>query len=137
VTLIDRRKLPPVPAAACQDATGRLSGWARMAIPGPCSKVRPCWEKRQRWVADVYLAEQDLFRVTLTAFLFSRAAVVPFLVAVAPKAAVLREVLERSPGSSRLPAQLTRPTDGELRWSVDWAVASLVSHEAMERTTAV
>ena len=97
----------------------------------------PVLEERQHWVADVYLAEQDLFRITLTAPLLNQAAVVVFLVAGAGKAAVLREVLEGPHDPIRLPAQLIRPKDGKVRWLVDQAAASLVSHEALERATAM
>ena len=47
----------------------------------------------ERWAAAVYVAEQDLYRVTLTAPLINQAAVVAFLVAGGAKAGVLREVL--------------------------------------------
>lgn len=86
----------------------------------------PVLEERQRWVAEVYVAEQNLFRVTLTAPLLNHAAVVVFLVAGAAKAEVLREVLEGAPNPTRLPAQLIRPRDGQLRWLIDRAAASLV-----------
>jgi 6-phosphogluconolactonase len=86
----------------------------------------PVLEERQRWVAEVYNAEQDLFRITLTAPLLNQAAVVVFLVAGAAKAAVLREVLEGPQDPTRLPAQLIRPGDGELRWLVDRTAARLL-----------
>ncbi len=91
-------------------------------------------EERQRWVAEVDVAEQDVFRVALTAPLLNQAAVVVFLVTGAAKATVLHEVLDGPHDSSRLPAQLIRPTDGELRWLVDRTAASMVVHEAPERT---
>ena len=89
----------------------------------------PVLQERQRWVAEVYVAEQDLFRVTLTAPLLNQAAVVVFLIAGVAKAAVLREILEGPQDPTRLPAQLIRPTDGELRWLVDQAAAGLVGHK--------
>ncbi len=75
-----------------------------------------------------------VFRVALTAPLLNQAAVVVFLVTGAAKATVLHEVLDGPHDSSRLPAQLIRPTDGELRWLVDRTAASMVVHEAPERT---
>jgi 6-phosphogluconolactonase len=90
----------------------------------------PVLDERQRWVAEVYVAEEDLFRVTLTAPLLNQAAVVVFLVAGAAKAAVLRDVLEGPQDPSRLPAQLIRPTNGELRWLVDRAASRLLPHQA-------
>ncbi len=95
----------------------------------------PVLEEQQCWVADVEVPgrDEDVSRVTLTAFVLNCAAVVSFLVAVAAKAAVLRDVLEGLRDPSRLPAQLICSTGGELRWLVDRAAASLVSHETMER----
>ena len=91
----------------------------------------PVLEERQRWVAEVYVAEQDLFRISLTAPFLNQAGVVAFLVAGAGKAAVLREILEGPHDPTRLPAQLIRPKHGELRWLVDQAAANLVSKEAL------
>ncbi len=79
----------------------------------------PVLEERQRWVAEVFVAEQGLFRVTLTAPLLNQAALVTFLVSGAAKAAVLREVLDGPDDPQRLPAQLIRPTNGSVRWLVD------------------
>jgi 6-phosphogluconolactonase len=97
----------------------------------------PVLEERQRWVAEVYVAEQDLYRVTLTVPLLNQAGIVAFLVAGAAKAAVLHEVLEGSQDPTRLPAQLIRPNDGALYWLVDQTVASLLPHEAPEPTRAM
>jgi 6-phosphogluconolactonase len=97
----------------------------------------PVLEERQRWVAEVYVAEQDLFRVTLTAPLLNQAAIVAFLVAGAAKATVLHDVLQGPREPSRLPAQLIRPTDGNLHWLVDRTAARLLPHEALERTGAM
>jgi 6-phosphogluconolactonase len=78
----------------------------------------------QRWVAQVYVREQDLYRVTLTAPVINQAAAVVFLVAGSEKAQVLYEVREGSFEPERLPAQLIRPQDGELLWFVDREAAA-------------
>ena len=83
-------------------------------------------DERRRWAAEVYVAEQRLFRVTLTAPLLNQAAILAFLVSGAGKAAVLREVLDGPEDPQRLPAQLIRPTNGSVRWLVDRAAGSLV-----------
>jgi 6-phosphogluconolactonase len=90
----------------------------------------PVLEEQECWTADVYVAEQGLHRVTLTAPLINRAAVVVFLVSGANKAGVLREVLEGPADPNRLPAQLIRPADDELRWLVDREAASLLTRKA-------
>jgi 6-phosphogluconolactonase len=90
----------------------------------------PVLDEQRRWVSDVYVARQDLVRVTLTAPLVNRAAVVAFLVSGAGKAGVLREVLEGPIDPHRLPAQLIRPSHGELHWLVDQDTGALLTRKA-------
>lgn len=77
-----------------------------------------------RWAAEVYLAETDLPRVTLTFPLINQAAVVALLVTGAAKARVLKEVLQGPREPRRLPAQLVHPQSGALFWLVDQEAAS-------------
>ncbi len=84
----------------------------------------PVLNERQRWVAEVYVQEQDLWRVTMTAPILNEAALVAFLVVGANKADVLRDVVQGSRDVARLPAQLIGPTRGELRWLADRAAAA-------------
>jgi 6-phosphogluconolactonase len=89
----------------------------------------PVLEERERWVADVYVAEQKLHRVTLTAPIINQAAVVAFLVAGGGKAQILQEVLETPREPLRLPAQLIQPRDGILEWLVDRQASHLLKRE--------
>ncbi len=84
----------------------------------------PVLEEQERWAAAVYVAEGDLYRVTLTAPLINQAARVAFLVAGGAKAEVLREVLHGPRDPARLPAQLIRPQNGELLWLADRQAAA-------------
>jgi 6-phosphogluconolactonase len=84
----------------------------------------PVLEEKTRWAAEVYVAEQNLYRVTLTAPLLNQAAVVAFLVAGADKAKVLQEVRTGPFEPQRLPAQLIQPANGQLLWLVDRAAAA-------------
>ncbi|HLO27035.1 MAG TPA: 6-phosphogluconolactonase [Geobacteraceae bacterium] len=86
----------------------------------------PALDERERWVTEVYVAEEELHRVTLTVPIINQAALVIFLVAGAGKAQVLREVLEGEPAQRLLPAQLIRPVKGGLLWLVDREAASLL-----------
>lgn len=84
----------------------------------------PVLNERKRWVAEVYVQENDLWRVTMTAPLLNDAALTAFLVTGANKAEVLREVLKGPLDFGRLPAQLIKPAHGDLRWLVDRAAAA-------------
>lgn len=84
----------------------------------------PVLSDRQRWVAEVYVQEQNLWRITMTAVLLNEAAVAAFLVTGANKADVVREVVEGPRDAARLPAQLIQLTHGELRWLLDRGAAS-------------
>jgi 6-phosphogluconolactonase len=83
-------------------------------------------EERDRWVAELYLRKQDLYRITLTVPIINQAAVVTFLVSGASKARILHEVLEDPFDPFRLPAQLIRPISGKLLWLVDEESAALL-----------
>jgi len=87
----------------------------------------PALEERQRWAVEVHVAEEDLYRVTLTVPLINQAVVVAFLVAGKSKARVLKEVLYGPRDPARLPAQLIRPESGDLLWLIDREAAALVS----------
>lgn len=78
----------------------------------------------KRWAAEVYVPEQNLYRVTLTAPVINKAAAVVFLVAGSEKAQVLYEVREGPFEPERLPAQLIKPEEGELLWLVDREAAA-------------
>jgi 6-phosphogluconolactonase len=90
----------------------------------------PVLDEQERWAAEVYVTEQDLYRVTLTVPLINHAALVAFLVAGADKAQVLHEVIEGPSDPHRLPAQLIRPIGGELAWLVDKEAAAALQREA-------
>ena len=76
-------------------------------------------DEQQRWVADVYVADEGLHRLTLTAAAINQAALVVFLVSGADKAPVLRNVLKEAQNPRSIPARLIKPVDGGLLWLVD------------------
>ncbi len=80
--------------------------------------------EKQRWVAANYVRKLAAWRVTLTAPLINQAAHVTFLVSGAAKAEALRRVLSGRYQPETLPAQLIRPTNGQLRWLMDVAAAA-------------
>jgi 6-phosphogluconolactonase len=78
----------------------------------------------ERWAKEVFVPEQDMFRVTLTPAIIIRSAIVLFLVYGDSKSKVLQHVLEGPNNPQLLPAQLIKPIQGKLLWFVDEAAAS-------------
>jgi 6-phosphogluconolactonase len=89
----------------------------------------PVLKETERWVAEVYVAEQDLHRVTLTAPFINQAALVAFLVAGEAKTQILWEILRGPRDPERLPAQLIQPKSGEALWFTDLKAAARVTDE--------
>ena len=75
-------------------------------------------------VKSVFLEEQNVYRITMTAPLISQARHIAFLVYGAAKAAAMHHVLEDEPDAKTYPAQLIHPENGDLRWYIDEAAAS-------------
>jgi 6-phosphogluconolactonase len=83
--------------------------------------------EQQRWVVAEYVAEVGMWRITLTPVVLNLAREVLFLVAGSAKAAMLRQVLEGSFAPDERPAQIVRPSPGEVIWLVDAAAAADLS----------
>jgi len=83
-------------------------------------------KEQHRWVAEVYVAEEGLHRLTLTAAAINQAALVVFLVSGSDKAPILRNVLKEAQDPRIIPAQLIKPVDGGLLWLVDRDAARLL-----------
>ncbi|MBT1074437.1 6-phosphogluconolactonase [Geobacter grbiciae] len=83
-------------------------------------------DERNLWVSEVYVKEEDLYRVTLTAPIINQGALVVFLVAGAAKAQILFKVLNGARDQRKIPAQLIKPLNGELLWLVDREAARLI-----------
>jgi 6-phosphogluconolactonase len=79
-----------------------------------------------RWVSDVYLPTQDMFRLTLTPSIINRSAKIVFLVNGEEKAESLQHILEGPNRPEQWPAQLIHPLSGDILWLVDQAAASRI-----------
>ena len=79
----------------------------------------PVLDEKDRWVAEVYVSEQDMHRVTLTAPIINQARKVLFLVSGQGKAKALKQVLQGPFRPHDFPAQLIRTKAGHAFWLVD------------------
>ena len=126
--------LPPAQAAAEYEAELRtffgiqppvfdliLLGMGDNAHTASLFPYTPVLREKQRWVAEVYVAEQEMYRVTLTAPLINQASDVIFLVNGADKAPALQKVLDGPYQPLEFPAQLIRPNGSHPIWLVDEA----------------
>ncbi len=80
-----------------------------------------------RWVADVYVAEVEMFRISLTASFINQARDIVFLVSGANKASALQTVLAGAYNPQEYPAQLIRPQSAHPIWLVDKAASQKLS----------
>ena len=80
-----------------------------------------------RWVAAEYIEEVKMNRITLTAPAINAAENILFLVAGSDKAATVRAVLYGEFRPEELPAQLIKPTNGQVVWLLDHEAASQLS----------
>ena len=78
-------------------------------------------------VKEVFVAEQKMFRITMTAKLINKARNIVFLVAGDGKAEILRTVLKAPYQPDKYPAQLIKPVEGNLYWYVDNKAANLLN----------
>jgi 6-phosphogluconolactonase len=83
-------------------------------------------ENRHLVVAN-WVEKLQTHRITLTAPVLNKAALIIFLVSGREKAEVLKEILEGDYRPDLLPAQLIRPEDGRLLWLVDRAAADCLA----------
>lgn len=87
----------------------------------------PVLEEKDRWVAEVYVAESNKYRLTMTAPFINQAAMIIFLVSGTSKAAILRDAIQGDKRAPPLPVHLIRPVRGEAVWLVDSKAAAFLS----------
>ncbi|QHT66850.1 6-phosphogluconolactonase [Rhodocytophaga rosea] len=86
----------------------------------------PVLEEKERWVKEVYLTDQQMYRITLTAPFINQAKKIAFILFGSSKAQVLYDVVKGKYQPDFLPAQLIKPSSGKLHWFIDEAAAHLV-----------
>ena len=81
----------------------------------------PALHEQQRWVVAQYVDKLQAERLTLTPLIINQAANLTFLVTGSDKAAALQAVWHGPHDPDQFPAQIVRPTAGQLSWLVDRA----------------
>ena len=72
----------------------------------------------------VFLEDQQVYRITLTAPLINQANNIAYLVYGQGKAIAVHHVIEDEKDIQNYPAQLIKPVDGDLQWFLDEAAAT-------------
>jgi 6-phosphogluconolactonase len=80
-------------------------------------------------IKEVYLEQQNIYRITMTAPLINQARHIAFLVYGEAKADAVHHVLENERNENKYPAQLIQPENGDLKWYIDEAAASRLNRE--------
>lgn len=84
----------------------------------------PVLHEKTASVKAVWLEDQKVYRITMTAPMINAAHHIAFLVYGAGKAEAVHHVLKDSPDTEEYPAQLIRPKHGEVQWFLDEPAAS-------------
>jgi 6-phosphogluconolactonase len=80
-------------------------------------------------VQDVFLDDQQVYRITFTAPLINTAHHIAFLVYGEGKAIAVHHVLDDNRDIENYPAQLIYPLNGEVQWFLDDAAAANLQHK--------
>ena len=89
----------------------------------------PVLHDRIPGVKEVFLEDQQVYRITLNAPLINEAKNIAFLVYGEGKAIAVHHVLEDDEDIEEYPAQLIEPIVGEIQWFLDTAAASLLKNK--------
>ncbi|TWI93910.1 6-phosphogluconolactonase [Mucilaginibacter frigoritolerans] len=89
----------------------------------------PVLHDRTPGVKEVFLQDQQVFRITMNAPLINEAQHIAFLVYGAGKAIAVHHVLEDDEDIEEYPAQLIEPIVGEIEWFLDTAAAANLKEE--------
>jgi len=86
----------------------------------------PVLHEKTASVKEVFLEDQQVFRITMTAPLINQAHHIAYLVYGEGKAEAVHHVIEDKKNIENYPAQLIKPADGDLQWFLDTSAASLL-----------
>ncbi len=86
----------------------------------------PAIRETQRWTAAQRIDRIDAWRITLTPPAINAAKTILFLVSGSEKAEAVQKVLTAPYQPDVIPAQIVKPTDGNIIWMLDNAAAALI-----------
>jgi 6-phosphogluconolactonase len=86
----------------------------------------PILHEKDHLVKEVYVDEQKMFRVSMTAPLINLAHNIAFLVTGKAKAEVIKTIFSASYQPEKYPVQLIKPVNGKLYWFTDKEATSLI-----------
>jgi 6-phosphogluconolactonase len=89
----------------------------------------PVLHDRTPGVKEVWLEDQQVYRITMNAPLINEAQHIAFLVYGEGKAIAVHHVLEDDEDIENYPAQLIEPIVGEIQWFLDEAAAELLTEK--------
>ena len=89
----------------------------------------PVLHEKTSSVKEVFLNDQQVYRITFTAPLINKAHHTAFLVYGETKAIAVHNILEGEKNIEEYPAQLIDPEDGYLTWFLDESAASLLRNK--------
>jgi 6-phosphogluconolactonase len=89
----------------------------------------PVLHDRTPGVKDVFLPDQQVYRITLNAPMINEARHIVFLVYGEGKAIAVHHVLEDDEDIEEYPAQLIEPIVGEIQWFLDEAAAAMITEK--------
>ena len=78
--------------------------------------------EHSKWCTSLWLEQQNMYRITLTAPVVNKARCVAFLISGAGKANAFANILHKKYDPLTYPSHIIRPSKGELHWFVDEAV---------------
>jgi 6-phosphogluconolactonase len=81
-------------------------------------------DEKSNWVKSIYLREENMYRITMTAPVVNAAACVVFLISGHEKMTALYNVFSKEHNPILYPAQIIQPYNDELYWWVDEAAAA-------------
>lgn len=88
----------------------------------------PVLKEQKKLVSAVFLEDQKVFRITMTAALINESENIAFLVFGGSKSKAVHEVLEGEKNVDIYPAQLIEPENDSVQWFLDESAASELSN---------